>query len=426
MHADDVRAGRGTYRFVHASELRLDAPLRGLTAMPSPLRATLRDASLRAWQSLVELAIERDAAFVILAGALFDSDTPTLRACVALRDGLQRLRAHAIDVCIALADADGLGAALLPWLGDATRFAPDRLDTARIVRDGQCLATLRGASAGQADALQLARSLRPLADGVQIGVLPSGPGIAPRRPSHDAAASTDRLAISQLVSTGLHYWALGGSPASAVLHEQPWIVHAGTPQGRSLEPGELGPKGCMVVEVEAGRIGRVTAAELDHVRFVSLRLDVTHCPDASAIRHELLRELERTVGGDRVTLVEAVLDGRMSACVAPDRLAFAAELIADLQRACATWTAPVGWVRLRDLTARDARPAAAGPWDLRRIVSEQSEALSAPLPGSTFLARVFAPLLRQWDAETNMAAQRQLLREAAALALAVLDGDGRS
>src|SRR5215472_9665184 len=172
MQVDDGRARRGTYRFVHASALHLDAPVRGIAPAPPALHAMLRDASLRAWQSLVEQAIARGAAFVIVAGGVFGTDTPTLRARVALRDGLQRLRDHAIDAFVALADSDGPSAALGPWLGDAVLFASDRVDTARVIRDGHCLAALHAVGLGQADALAQARAIRPLGECTQIGVLP--------------------------------------------------------------------------------------------------------------------------------------------------------------------------------------------------------------------------------------------------------------
>jgi hypothetical protein len=202
-------------------------------------------------------------------------------------------------------------------------------------------------------------------------------------------------------------------------------VCAGTPQGRGLEADHLGAKGCVVVDVEDGRIVNVAPAALDHVRFVRLEPDVGGCADAAAIRRLLRRELERSISdaGDRVAVVEAALRGRMPDGVARDRLSFEAELIADLRRDSAIRGASLWWARVRDLTARDGRPGAVGPQPLRRIVIEQSEALGAPLPGSTFLARAFAPLLRQVDAETDLAAQRELVRDAATLALDMLSDE---
>jgi hypothetical protein len=384
-----------------------------------PPRAALRDAALRAWQSLVELAVERDVAFVIVAGGLFGATPPGLRSCVGLRDGLERLRAHAIDVFIALDRTDAAAAVEQSWLSTgATLFAADRMSTASVARGGQCLATLRGVSGGAPDARQQARDLHPLGRGVEIGVLPA---------QGDASADDSYAWATELLpACGLDYWALGGAPAAAVLHEKPWIVCAGTPQGRGLESTQLGAKGCVVVDVDEGRVVKVAPVALDHVRFVRLEADVGGCADAAAIRRLLRRELERSLGeaGDRVAVVEAALRGRMPNGVACDRLSFEGELIADLRRDGAGRAGSVWWARVRDLTTRAERTGAVAHRPLRRIVTEQSEALGAPLPGSTFLARAFAPLLRQVDAETDLAAQRELVRDAATLALDVLSDAG--
>jgi DNA repair exonuclease SbcCD nuclease subunit len=406
---------RATYRFVHASDLHLDAPVRGIPAPSVQLRDALRDAAACAWQSLVELALARDAAFVILAGGLFGEAIPGLRSCVALRDGLERLGSRAIEVFVALNCDDAAAAARLPWLtSGATLFAADEMSTASVMRDGQCLATLRGTSGDAADARQRARDLRPLGPGLEIGVLPD---------QSDANATT--WAAEQLPASGLHYWALGGAAAGTVVHESPWIVFAGTPQGRGLAAPQLGPKGCMVVEVEDGHIGSVTPAALDHVRFLHVEVDASGCNDAAALRRLVVRELERRAAGagDRIIVADAALHGRLSGGAARDRLAFEGALLAELRRESATRPAPLWWVRVRDLTVSEERHRSGGSRELRRIVSEQSEALGAPLPGSTFLARTFAPLLRQWDGETELAAQRELVRDATRLALDMIGGD---
>jgi len=55
---------------LHASDLHLDTPFEGIGRPPARIAARLRDASLAAWDALVELAIAPDAAAVLLAGGL--------------------------------------------------------------------------------------------------------------------------------------------------------------------------------------------------------------------------------------------------------------------------------------------------------------------------------------------------------------------
>jgi hypothetical protein len=409
MQPNGGQPHRATYRFVHASGLDLDAPMRGIPAPPAPLRAALRDAALRSWQALVECAIEHEAAFVVLAGGLFGQPIPALRSSVALYDGIERLRSRGIEVLIALDRDDAVTANHLPWLArSASIFAPNAIGTVRIVRDGRSLAIVRGIS-GDVHAARATSGLQRLGEAVEIGVLPLSP---------EGGAGAGVALADLSARTGLDYWALGGAGSAAVLHEDPWIVCAGTTQGRGWDAHQLGAKGCMVVDVTDGRIGRVVATPVDHVRLLRLELDVSGCTDAAAIRRLLARELERATSpvADRVVAVEATLRGRRPS-IGRHRLHFEAELLVQLRRESAARELPVWWARVRDLSAGDERQLATGPWELRRILTEQSEALGAPLPGSTFLARTFAPLLHQWDVETDLAAQRELVRDAATLAL---------
>ncbi len=205
----------GTYRFVHAGDLHLDGPLRGISSAPTSLRTALRDASLRAWNSVVELAVEREAAFVILAGSVFDSDSPSVRSCVALRDGLQRLRSRAIDVFIALPAQEAAAARHLPLLTTgATLFAAERMSAAYVVRDGTCLAALHGMSGDAADVCARVEALRPTGSGLGIGVLSGAARL-------DSGGSACARATEVLAKAALGYWAIGGSHVQSVLQPRP-------------------------------------------------------------------------------------------------------------------------------------------------------------------------------------------------------------
>ena len=56
-----------TFRFVHAANLLLDRPFAALPPASPALAETLRDASLDAWDALVQLAIDCDAAALLLS-----------------------------------------------------------------------------------------------------------------------------------------------------------------------------------------------------------------------------------------------------------------------------------------------------------------------------------------------------------------------
>jgi exonuclease SbcD len=62
------------FRFLHAADIHLDSPLKGLEVYQDAPIDQIRGAVRRAFDNLVDLAIQEEAAFVLLAGDLFDGD----------------------------------------------------------------------------------------------------------------------------------------------------------------------------------------------------------------------------------------------------------------------------------------------------------------------------------------------------------------
>jgi len=62
------------FKFIHAADVHLDSPLRGLSKYESAPAESLRNACRKAFENLVDLAIEEKVAFVLLAGDLYDGE----------------------------------------------------------------------------------------------------------------------------------------------------------------------------------------------------------------------------------------------------------------------------------------------------------------------------------------------------------------
>jgi DNA repair exonuclease SbcCD nuclease subunit len=86
-----------SFRFLHTGDLHLDSPFVGLTIeAPVAVAETLREATLRSWQTIVQLAIDERVDFVLVAGDVFEQANRTLRGQIRFRDGLAVL-ARAIE-----------------------------------------------------------------------------------------------------------------------------------------------------------------------------------------------------------------------------------------------------------------------------------------------------------------------------------------
>ena len=63
-----------SFRFVHSADIHLDSPLRGLSSHGDLAAERIRTATREALEQLVALVIEEEAAFLIIAGDLYDGD----------------------------------------------------------------------------------------------------------------------------------------------------------------------------------------------------------------------------------------------------------------------------------------------------------------------------------------------------------------
>ena len=85
-------------RFLHAGQCRLDLAVTGVGSVPRPVQTTLEDASLIAFDRLMQAAIDREVDFVLLGGDTFRADDRSLRARLRIEQGLAKLAEAGIAV----------------------------------------------------------------------------------------------------------------------------------------------------------------------------------------------------------------------------------------------------------------------------------------------------------------------------------------
>ena len=98
-----------TFRFAHVADLHLDTPFSGLAMLNERLADQLQDASLNAWDRVVEGCIEHQVNFLVIAGDVYDSDTASVRAQLRFLKGLQRLSRSEIPCFIVHGNHDPNG-----------------------------------------------------------------------------------------------------------------------------------------------------------------------------------------------------------------------------------------------------------------------------------------------------------------------------
>ena len=407
-----------SFRFVHAADLHLDTPFDRIGSVPPELREVVRDASLTAFANLVDLAIARQVAFVLLVGDTFDGIERGLRAQLHLRAGLERLSAQGIQTFIVRGRATGPGdwSSVPGRPAGVTVFSDAGVQAVDVERDGIRLATVHGSGGEGDDPLQ--GFTREPSGGLHVGAIHC------RVPG----PSTRSCRVDDLAARGMDYWALGGAHAREVLSAAPWIAFAGTPQGRGFRDPELGPKGALLVSFD-GRVLQVPEfVPLDAVRCLRLTVDVTQARDLSALTAELVDRAEelRLQHRGPALLLRATLTGSGPLRVELMRPGALDDLLRDLRDAVRGAAEPLWWDAVEDET----RPSR--DWtELQRrgdltaeLIRLHQGLLDDPERLRTLAAERFAPLRRvlpggEATADPDMLVD--LLTEAATLAIDLLE-----
>jgi DNA repair exonuclease SbcCD nuclease subunit len=280
------------FKFLHAADLHIDSPLRGLSRHEGAPLERLRGATRRALQRLVALAIAEQVQFVVLAGDIYDRDWQDFRTGLFFREQMVALQRHGIAVFVLHGnhDAQGVISRDLP-LPDNVRVFSSR--TAQSFAVPGLAATLHGRSfPNRAVAEDLVPDYpAPQPGHFNIGVLHTSLSGAS---GHDSYAPT-RLDV--LCARGYDYWALGHVHARQVLRDAaPRIVWPGNLQGRHAL--ETGAKGCELVSVVQGAIASAEFVALDEVRWHQLDLNLSGADQTLPAFAELLRQRLRALLDD--------------------------------------------------------------------------------------------------------------------------------
>jgi DNA repair protein SbcD/Mre11 len=288
----------GSFRFLHAADIHLDSPLRGLTGQEGSAAERIRSASREAFELLVGRAIAEQVAFVVIAGDLYDGDWRDYRTGLFFSAQMGRLNEAGIPVFLLHGnhDAQSQITRRLELPGNVRVFGVRAPETFLLEDIG---AALHGQSFAQRDIRDnlVPGYPEPVTGVFNIGVLHTGLG---GMGGHENYAP---CALADLVAKGYAYWALGHVHQFQVLHRWPHVVFPGNLQGRHIR--ETGPKGAALVSVEGGEVAEVAMIPSDVVRWNLVPVPV----DAAVSVAEVLEQVRAALEG-----VASEAEGRLLAC----------------------------------------------------------------------------------------------------------------
>ncbi len=271
------------FKFIHAADVHLDSPLRGLSRYESAPAESIRNACRRAFENLVDLAIEERVSFVLLAGDLYDGNWKDYSTGIFLSRQMGRLGQHGISVFVVAGNHDAANrmTKALDTPANMKILSSRKVETIRLDELG---VAIHGRSFGTQHVDEnLAAGYAAAKRGIfNIGLLHTS------LDGRDGHAVYAPCSADDLRAKGYQYWALGHIHTQEFVSEDPWIVFSGCIQGRHIR--EAGAKGCVLVTVEDGAVSAVEKCPLDVLRWVECSVDLT---DTAEMREVL--ELARKI-----------------------------------------------------------------------------------------------------------------------------------
>lgn len=297
-------------RFIHAADLHLDSPFKGVTGL-SPARLNeLRESTFTAFDRLIAYALKSRPDFVLIVGDLYDGEDRSLRAQQKFQEGMEKLAEAEIPVYITYGNHDHLD-------GSWTKFELPRnvfefkehVEEISLTVRGQEV-VLHGFSYPKRHVRERMIDQFPIAadqHSFHIGLLH---GSVAGNESHDVYAP---FTIGELQSKQYHYWALGHIHKRQQLCEDPPVVYPGNIQGRHRN--ESGEKGFYEVELSKTDTA-LTFISTSAIQFGRIQLQcngIRHANEWLALCEEAIDSFVEENGSSIIDLEMHITDAETAA-----------------------------------------------------------------------------------------------------------------
>lgn len=295
------------FKFLHAADIHLDSPLRGLKQYVGAPVEQIRLAARRALENLVTTAINERVQFVLIAGDVYDGDWKDFQTGLFFIQQAARLDQASIPIYLIRGnhDAGNKMTKSLRMPANVHIFSESSPETMFLDEIG---VAIHGQSYPTVSVTKDLSYHYPAAvpGRFNIGLLHTS---LTGREGHENYAP---CSIEALSSKGYDYWALGHIHQREIVCESPVIAFSGNVQGRHIK--ETGAKGCYLVTVDQSHRPLMQFLALDVLRWEQAVIDVTEVSTEHDVLHrigDVLRKIIREAEG-RCTAVRVRLIGSTS------------------------------------------------------------------------------------------------------------------
>lgn len=256
------------FTFIHAADIHLDSPLRGLKRYEGAPIERIRSATREAFKNLVELAIEENINFIVISGDIYDGDWKDFNTGLFFSSQMSKLKKAGIPVFFISGnhDAASIITKEIKLPDNVRQLSPYKAET--IILDELQVAIHGQGFKTKAVTDNIVKNYPKQIEGYfNIGVLHTS---LTGREGHENYAP---CSLDELKDKRYQYWALGHIHQRELLHDSnPVILFPGNIQGRHIN--ETGNKGCTVVHVKNEDIDFIEHRSLDVLRWENCIISV--------------------------------------------------------------------------------------------------------------------------------------------------------
>lgn len=359
-------------RFIHAADIHLDSPLRGLGSYEDMPVDVLRGATRAAFTRLVDQALALEVDFMVIAGDLYDGDWKDHNTGIYFARQMGRLGNGGIPVYLLHGnhDAESIMTKRLALPPNVHVFKANRPST--FLLDAHKVA-LHGRSFPEAAVTTnlVSDYPAPVSGYFNIGVLHTA------LEGYAQHANYAPCSLQQLQQRGYQYWALGHVHEFCVFPGDVPVVFPGNLQGRHIR--EQGPRGAVLVTCSDGEVSAIDRLEVDVLRWHARTVDVTACPTRgevlSSIR-DCLDDVMQTQPSDKPSVLRLTLCGRTA--LHGELLGTVPQLRADIVAMMAAMAGDRLWLEKLRIETQAERERRAGSTDSDDLAGLLADAASDP------------------------------------------------
>lgn len=264
-------------RFVHASNVGLDSPIRTTDMLPAKVVDDFEQARLHSFEAVIAACVDRKVDFLLLSGETFIERERSLHSRLILREAFERLAEHEIQVFV-IPDHNSPGDAwrAIPQLPSNLTICDSwSSEPIAVIREGKVLATISNGRSFE-DSDDFGIMVPTVAESPQRQVFRIGAfrprQQQPRLPSSDlnsgladvlkpdpTVAPIQTQCEQFLTSTQLDYVVLNGLDERYSVEGDSGMAHC-PGRTQSSGPRQSTPAGCTLVQVERDgdiQVGRI-------------------------------------------------------------------------------------------------------------------------------------------------------------------------